>query len=83
MFLTTVATTLSYVISLILSCTCFEIVPSSTSPILSVPATVLKPSAARNIRSPPNSWIEWCAIVPTFLATSANAKLVDVVPVSL
>ena len=71
------------VISLILSCTCFEIVPSSTSPILSVPAIVLKPSADKNIKSPPISWIEWLEIVPTFFATSANAKLLELVPVIL
>ena len=37
----------------------------------------------KNIISPPNSCIEWWAIVPTFLATSASAKLLELVPAIL
>ena len=36
-------------------CIALLTVPSSTSPILAVPATVLKPSGAKNIKSPPIS----------------------------
>ena len=36
-------------------CIALLTVPSSTSPILAVPATVLKPSGARNNKSPPIS----------------------------
>ena len=38
-----------------LVCICLDTVPNSVSPILSVPATVLKPSGAKKIRSPPIS----------------------------
>ena len=38
---------LSVPISEILSCICLDTVPNSTSPILSVPAIVLKPSGAK------------------------------------
>ena len=74
---------MSAAISDIILCICLLTDPNSTSPILAVPATVLKPSADKNIKSPPISWIEWLAIVPTFLATSANAKLLELVPVIL
>ena len=46
---------LSKVISSIRCCICLDIVPSSTSPILSVPAIVLKPSLDKNNKSPPSS----------------------------
>ena len=64
-------------------CTGILIVPSSTSPILAVPATVLKPSAAKNIRSPANSCIVCPFTHPMFLVTGATAKLLDDVPDSL
>ena len=41
----------------IIGCIALLTVPNSTSPILAVPATVLSPSGAKNIRSPPISWI--------------------------
>ena len=37
------------------SCICRLIVPSSTSPMFAVPATVRNPSGPRKIMSPPNS----------------------------
>ena len=43
------------IFSLKIDCTLELIVPNSTSPILAVPATVLKPSGPKNIRSPANS----------------------------
>ena len=36
-------------------CIALLTVPNSTSPILAVPATVLNPSGAKNIKSPPIS----------------------------
>ena len=69
--------------SLILSWICLDTVPSSTSPIRVVPAIVLIPSADKNIMSPPSSCIEWWAIVPTFFATSARAKLLELDHVTL
>ena len=43
--------------SVIVGCIDWLIVPNSTSPILAVPATVLNPSGAKNIKSPAISWI--------------------------
>ena len=59
------------------------IVPSSTSPILAVPATVLNQSGARNIKSPANSCIVCPFTHPMFLVTGVTAKLLDDVPDSL
>src|SRR6056300_2049243 len=42
---------------------------NSTSSILAVPAIVLNPSGAKNIKSPPISWIEFPLIQPIFLVT--------------
>ena len=38
-----------------IGCIALLTVPNSTSPILAVPATVLSPSGAKKIRSPPIS----------------------------
>ena len=41
--------------AVIKGCIALLTVPNSTSPILAVPATVLNPSGAKNIKSPPIS----------------------------
>ena len=69
--------------SSILDCICLDIDPSSTSPILAVPAIVLKPSGAKNITSPPISWILPPSLHPIFLVTSCTANVLDDVPVNL
>jgi len=50
-------------------CIAFDTVPNSTSPILAVPATVLNPSGAKNIKSPPISCILCPLRQPIFLVT--------------
>ena len=50
-------------------CIFLDTVPNSTSPILAVPATVLSPSGAKKIRSPPISWILYPERQPMFFAT--------------
>ena len=57
--------------------------PSSTSPILAVPATVLKPSGPRKIKSPANSCILSPLTQPIFLVTGVTAKLARAEPVNL
>ena len=74
---------LSNVISSILDCICLDIDPSSTSPILAVPAIVLNPSGAKNITSPPISWILPPSLQPMFLVTSCTANEALAVPVNL
>ena len=70
-------------LSLKIDCTLELIVPNSTSPILAVPAMVLKPSGPKNIKSPANSWIVSPLIHPISLVTSDTAKLELELPVSL
>ena len=60
-------------------CTFALIVPNSTSPILAVPATVRKPSGAKNIKSPANSCIVCPLTHPIFLVTGATEKLEELV----
>ena len=64
-------------------CTFLDIVPSSTSPILDVPATVRKPSGPRKIKSPANSCMVSPLIQPMFLVTGSTAKFAKDDPVSL
>ena len=64
-------------------CTFLVIVPSSTSPILAVAATVRKPSGPRNIKSPANSWIVSPLIQPMSLVTGTIAKSLSEDPVRL
>ena len=56
-------------------CTLELIVPNSTSPILAVPATVLNPSGAKNIKSPANSCIVSPFTHPMSLVTAVTAKV--------
>ena len=71
------------VISSIRFCTCFDIVPNSTSPILAVPAIVLKPSGAKNTTSPASSCMLPPSMQPIFLVTGATAKFAKAVPDNL
>ena len=64
-------------ISFIIGCIAWLIVPNSTSPILAVPATVLKPSGAKNIKSPAISWIVCPSIQPTFFVTGTTATVLE------
>ena len=66
-----------------IDCTFALIVPSSTSPILAVPATVRNPSGPKNIKSPANSWIVSPFIHPISLVTAVIAKLLVDVPDNL
>ena len=63
--------------SLRIFCILLPTVPNSTSPILAVPATVLNPSGAKNIKSPPISWILWPLKQPTFLVTGTTAIVLE------
>ena len=74
---------LCVVISSIRFCTCFYIVPNSTSPILAVPAIVLKPSGAKNTTSPASSCMLPPSMQPIFLVTGATAKFAKAVPDNL
>ena len=74
---------LSNPIELIRSCICFETVPNSTSPILAVPAIVLKPSGARKITSPPISCTLLPSLQPTLRDIGTTAKSELELPVSL
>ena len=58
-------------------CIALLTVPNSTSPILAVPATVLNPSGAKNIKSPPISWILYPLKQPTFFVTGTIAMLLE------
>ena len=57
-----------------IDCTFALIVPSSTSPILAVPATVRNPSGPKNIKSPANSCIVSPLTHPIFLVTGVIEK---------
>ena len=63
-------------------CTGLLIVPNSTSPILSVPATVLSPSGPKNTISPANSWMVNPLIHPISRVTGCTTKSAIVLPVS-
>ena len=69
--------------SLNIDCTLELIVPSSTSPILAVPAIVRKPSGPKKIKSPANSCIVSPFIQPMLRVTGVIAKLALDVPDSL
>ena len=63
--------------SCIKGCICLLILLNSTSPILDVPATVLTPSGAKNIKSPAISCILCPSKHPTLSVTGTTAILFE------
>ena len=63
--------------SFIIGCIALLTVPNSTSPILTVPASVLIPSGAKNTKSPPISWILLPSKQPIFFVIGTIAILAE------